>query len=291
MTTSDRVKRILAFLAAGLLACSGQARAENLIGFEVRGTVSHVYDQTDYFAGAIQVGAPFVVYLTYDLDTPATEIRPSFKQYYHPDGTSAGLTLTVSGLTFATETQFGVGVFNDDAPIGADFFRAFGSGPVPLDVDPSDYTSTYTQLRLLNKTETALTDTSLPTELDLADWLQGVGDYARISFSLEGPGSPPRIAFYGAIESITPSVASLIEQLIVDVLDINLANGVANSLDAKLDNALDAWFADNAEQRNDVINKMEAFINAVEAQRGKKIGDADADYLVGQAQVIIGLLL
>jgi len=34
---------------------------------------------------------------------------------------------------------------------------------------------------------------------------------------------------------------------------------------------LDAWLADNADQRNDVINKMEACINSVEAQRGNKM--------------------
>ena len=45
-------------------------------------------------------------------------------------------------------------------------------------------------------------------------------------------------------------------------------------------------------QNNDVaaINSLEAFINAVEAQRGTKIAEADADDLVAAAQAIIDAL-
>jgi len=86
----------------------------------------------------------------------------------------------------------------------------------------------------------------------------------------------------------TPEDAIL--QLIADVKDLNGQQGIINSLDAKLQNALDALEAKNAGQRQDAVNKMQAFINAVEAQRGNKITDAQANALVAKANYIISLL-
>ncbi|MHC4423624.1 MAG: hypothetical protein ACYSWR_03000 [Planctomycetota bacterium] len=45
-------------------------------------------------------------------------------------------------------------------------------------------------------------------------------------------------------------------------------------------------------ENNDIaaINTLGAFINAVEAQRGKKIPEAEADALIAAAQEIIELL-
>ena len=82
----------------------------------------------------------------------------------------------------------------------------------------------------------------------------------------------------------------LIEELIVKVGEINGENGINNSLDAKLQNALDALTAKNAGQRQDAVNKMQAFINAVEAQRDNKIPGGIADDLIADANYIISLL-
>lgn len=84
--------------------------------------------------------------------------------------------------------------------------------------------------------------------------------------------------------------ATLIENLAVDVALLNLANGIDNSLDAKLDSALNAW--DDANENNDVAacNSLWAFINAVEAQAGNKIAEDDALYLIDQALAIIDAL-
>lgn len=87
------------------------------------------------------------------------------------------------------------------------------------------------------------------------------------------------------------SVLEHIENLVLLIDDVNIANGIANALDAKLENILDAWVAENADVREDVINKLGAFINAVEAQRGNKITNADADDLVDAALHIIDLIL
>ena len=46
----------------------------------------------------------------------------------------------------------------------------------------------------------------------------------------------------------------------------------------------------NAGQRQDAINKMEAFINAVEAQRDKQLTGEQTDSLIALAQEILASL-
>ena len=78
--------------------------------------------------------------------------------------------------------------------------------------------------------------------------------------------------------------------LIDKVAELNHHQGIINSLDAKLDAALNAL--DDVNENNDVaaVNSLQAFISAVEAQRNKKISSDDADILVEEALVIISLL-
>ena len=84
---------------------------------------------------------------------------------------------------------------------------------------------------------------------------------------------------------ITPSEATV--NLIDQVDSLYLQQGIDNSLDAILDTALQAL--DDMNQNNDVaaVNAMQAFINAVEAQRGKKLTTTEADALIADAQAII----
>jgi uncharacterized delta-60 repeat protein len=84
--------------------------------------------------------------------------------------------------------------------------------------------------------------------------------------------------------------AKAIEALIAAVISLNLQQGISNSLDAKLGAALNAL--DDVNANNDVaaINTLEAFISAVEAQRGKEISEADADELIAVAAEIIVIL-
>ena len=83
----------------------------------------------------------------------------------------------------------------------------------------------------------------------------------------------------------------LLHSLAQKVIALNLQKGISNSLDAKLYAALQAL--DDLNENNDVaaINTLQAFINAVEAQRGKKISQEDADDLIAAAQEIIDLLV
>lgn len=95
-------------------------------------------------------------------------------------------------------------------------------------------------------------------------------------------------AFVALLVVVTP--VELLQQLIADVVALNLQQGITNSLDAKLDAVFEAL--DDVNESNDLaaINALQAFINAVEAQRGIHIPEADADALIAKAQQAIALL-
>jgi len=88
-----------------------------------------------------------------------------------------------------------------------------------------------------------------------------------------------------------PTIPEVVQNLIGDIESMNLQQGINNSFDAKLQNVQDSLEALNADNRNDAINKLNAFINSVEAQRDNKISNEQADYLVAETQRIIELLL
>lgn len=87
--------------------------------------------------------------------------------------------------------------------------------------------------------------------------------------------------------TIPDAPLAAVESLIQTVLSLNLANGISNSLDAKLNSVINAL--DDMNENNDVaaINSLNAFINAVEAQRGNEIPEADACNLIQAADEII----
>lgn len=91
--------------------------------------------------------------------------------------------------------------------------------------------------------------------------------------------------------NITPADPVVLTQALVDDgLDLNLQNGIANGLDAKLDAVVRAL--DDLNENNDVAacNALEGFINAVEAQSGNHIPVDDAIALIEETQQIIALL-
>ena len=115
---------------------------------------------------------------------------------------------------------------------------------------------------------------------------EGVYEVATVGLDLEG--------LYGGAVFWTVYVGDIpadsVEYLAEAVDDLGLAQGVENSLNAKLDAAYKKLTDGN--DRNDVaaINELGAFINAVEAQRGKKIEEDDADDLIAAAEAIIAVL-
>jgi hypothetical protein len=84
------------------------------------------------------------------------------------------------------------------------------------------------------------------------------------------------------------TVEDLIDELILTVENLNLSKGFENALLAKLKNAQKCYDYGNL---NAAINILKAFIHNVEAQRGKKIHEAEADELIDFVKVIINRIL
>ncbi|UCE74683.1 MAG: PKD domain-containing protein [Methanomassiliicoccales archaeon] len=86
------------------------------------------------------------------------------------------------------------------------------------------------------------------------------------------------------IVSNPSKVENLLKDLIDEVEGMDLHRGITNSLVKKLENTLSSF-----KEGNDIAakNKMNAFINEVEAQRDKKITGQQADSMIFAAQRII----
>ncbi len=74
-------------------------------------------------------------------------------------------------------------------------------------------------------------------------------------------------------------------------MELDLHTGIENSLNAKLDAALTVLNDNSVNNDQAAINSLQAFINAVKAQSGKKIDVLDAADLIASAQAIIDLLV
>jgi photosystem II stability/assembly factor-like uncharacterized protein len=93
------------------------------------------------------------------------------------------------------------------------------------------------------------------------------------------------IAYYGVWRADISNLSLHgIENLISDIENLNLPKGYENSLISKLENALKSIQKENDEA---AINQLNAFINAVDAQRDKKLTVEEADALITMALWII----
>jgi len=81
-----------------------------------------------------------------------------------------------------------------------------------------------------------------------------------------------------------PPVDASIGEIIDSICETELSVGLKNSFIYKLKGAINSL---NKNRLNAVINKIEAFINHIEAQSGKKLSDDVADQLIVIAQQII----
>jgi hypothetical protein len=128
------------------------------------------------------------------------------------------------------------------------------------------------------------------------------GDPITLSLSPEGPYQMGTtvVTFtvtddQGASSTCMATVTVLgagegILHLVAEVMALNLQNGIENSLDVKLDAALQALDDINANNNVAAAKAIDAFINAVFAQRDDKIPEADADGLIDTAnKILVGL--
>ena len=90
----------------------------------------------------------------------------------------------------------------------------------------------------------------------------------------------------GSFTVLVQAAAAQVSQLIVTVQNFNLQQGISNSLDAKLQNVLEALNGATAGNTAAVCNQLAAFINETAAQSGKKLTVAQANQLIATAQQI-----
>jgi len=102
------------------------------------------------------------------------------------------------------------------------------------------------------------------------------------------PSAGSNDAFADTLIQRTPEEA--VRALVAQVVALNLKQGISNSRDAKRETAGAAL--DDLRIGNDVAATiaLQAFINSVEAQRGSRIPEAEAEALIAKAQEAIALL-
>jgi hypothetical protein len=84
---------------------------------------------------------------------------------------------------------------------------------------------------------------------------------------------------------LTPSSpTAVLTSLVTFVQALNLSTGIANSLDAKLQNVLDALDAAHAGDLISACHRLDAFINEVAAQAGNKLTETQAAQLTLRAE-------
>jgi hypothetical protein len=102
--------------------------------------------------------------------------------------------------------------------------------------------------------------------------------------------SPVSVAFDNFSLETENLVEHLTQDLATTVFSLNLQQGIANSLNAKLQKSLAIIDDLNGDNSQGTIGSLNAFINQVNAQRGKKISNTEADILIAQAQEIIAFI-
>jgi hypothetical protein len=91
-----------------------------------------------------------------------------------------------------------------------------------------------------------------------------------------------------SIQNMQPTEA--LGMLADDVASLVGHGGLANSLLAKIDAAIEKLEDDNAKNDKAAVNSLRAFINAVKAQRGKKISEEDAAALIAAVKQVVDML-
>lgn len=98
------------------------------------------------------------------------------------------------------------------------------------------------------------------------------------------------IQIYVGADDFSGPAQEVVDDATTDLIDytasLNLKKGINNALDSKLENAVDAYVGGALGSSTTVVNKLNGYINSVNAQRGKKLTNEEADNLVEEAEYI-----
>ena len=134
----------------------------------------------------------------------------------------------------------------------------------------------------------SFTVSALPVIVDNSDGFAGTGDSFIVNVTVTDDDGGVGSDVLTVVVLSVPEV--MVEILIDDVVARDLPQSRENSLIPSLDTA--SKVLQDSNPKNDVaaINNLQAFINKVEAQRGKKIPVEVADELIAKDQEIIAVL-
>jgi hypothetical protein len=271
---------------------SGEAKSATLT-FDFTATVTSSTGTGSLTGGSVAVGSTISGSYTYDTNTPDSNPDP-LQGSYSFSSAPFKVTATAGSNVFETDPNNIVGLIfvNDSYPTnpGPDQFQFHGNFNIlPL---PSGTVVTGSTTSIFIQGDTSIggdknvvNGDGLPTT---APSLPGGLAPQVVLISADGPGGEI-FNIQAHLDSLTlrpPTPAENLANLVGTVMNLNLAKGISNSLDAKLDAALGAL--DDANENNDgaTCNTLDAFINSVEAQSGGKISVGDAATLIGDAQAI-----
>lgn len=122
--------------------------------------------------------------------------------------------------------------------------------------------------------------TNTPVDESLAD-ISVKGDFARLVYS--APSQTSNSDVFAFSFPLPGSTAAQVTDLTSVVASFNLADGTANSLNTKLQDALNALTASDTAT---ACLSLTSFINAARAQSGKKLTPAQANQLINYATTI-----
>ena len=213
-------------------------------------------------------------------------------------GSNLGFTLTSIELPLfvnsATTDQIGLSVFSDKA---GQPFQVLETGTLSgiTSSEGSLHTASFSGGTFLadGTTYWVVPRTLVPDDFGWNFSIDQTGgsNRALLTAAVWNTGLPGNLGFTVIGTPVTiATVVGLTQDLIVDVVALNLHNGITNNLDAKLDAVVRAL--DDLNQNNDVAacGALQAFIIVVATQSGNLIPVDDAIALIDATQQIIAPL-
>lgn len=269
-------------LLAGIFVAS-QARAQ-FVTFEFTATVWSVNNTEILAGGSVSVGDTVTGFYTFDSTSPDLNEPSTQLGFYEFNSAPNGIFARTGDNVFQTDPN------NVDMHIALQetttftnkdvYFANFDDllAPLPSGSNPVEIFVNIIgdgQVNILDSDDLPLVPPVLypgvPHEIGIRDSL-----------------SPTAWGIFATLDTLTlaPPPDEKLTGLAAKVMNLNLANGISNSLDAKIDAVMNAL--DDMNENNDVAacNSLGSFINAVEAQNGDKISEGDAEELIADAKLI-----
>jgi len=278
---TSTVAKMLAFVL--LLSGTGIAEAENIhfVPLDRSESIHQYSDQFGTVLGVQENDALQVVVFGTDLPPyPRLEVRRAFLEFTIPS-LSGMITSTLILQKYYDAGHPPVVPFevSDYDPQTDITLQTFNIPTTPV----TEFSTDYTQ-----RSETVAVDISAAVS-------QYVGRAMGLRIRVLDEGKLGETIFRGAgfeddyngeapwIEIVEISPVEALEALLTVISDLVDDKNLARSLTHPLTSAIRILGNDNARNDKAAVNMLGAFINKVEAQRGKKISEAAADVLIEEA--------